>query len=65
VSKESSHTFIVDRSHVALVSEQFDFDGTILMWVIEATFRRRPTKLLKEVPIGLSHAFVAYAGSTI
>jgi hypothetical protein len=51
-----------DYYDIWLLSQQFDFDGAILMRAIEATFRRRRTTLPKEIPIGFSHEFVSDAG---
>ena len=48
-----------DYYDIWLLSQQFDFDGAILVRAIEATFRRRRAVLPNELPIGLSIEFVS------
>ena len=62
VSLGLTNSRMKDYYDIWLLSQQFDFDGAVLMRAIEATFRRRGTMLPNEIPIGLSHEFVSDAG---
>jgi len=57
-----SNSRMKDYCDIWLLSQQFDFDGAILMEAIQATFKRRRTALPDEIPIGLSNEFVTDAG---
>ena len=61
VSLALTNSRMKDYYDLWLLSQQCDFDGAILMRAIKATFKRRRMRLPKEVPIGLSHEFVADA----
>ena len=57
-----SNSRMKDYCDIWLLSQQFDFDGAILMEAIQATFKRRRTALPDEIPIGLSNEFVTDVG---
>jgi Nucleotidyl transferase AbiEii toxin, Type IV TA system len=62
VSLGLTNSRMKDYYDIWLLSQQFDFDGAIMMRAIKATFNRRRTMLPKDIPIGLSKEIVSDAG---
>lgn len=54
-----ANTRMKDFYDLRTLSEQFDFDGAVLVKAIRATFERRGTSLPKETPMALTSEFSA------